>query len=70
MMVLANAKNRYPEMYQRCKKITRKYALSALKVPTSRQNKLRALAMWIDPNLVPLAMRIRAKHYKTPVISS
>lgn len=38
MCVLASVKKEYPEMYKKCLNITRKKALIALRVPTSKQN--------------------------------
>ena len=39
MCVLAGAKKEYPELYKKCLSITRKDALSAFHVPTSKQTK-------------------------------
>lgn len=53
MCVLAGVEEEYPEMYKKCLNVTRKDALSALHVPTSRQNKVRALVMMICPSFIP-----------------
>lgn len=45
MCVLVGAKKEYPEMYQRYLRVTNSDALSALQVPTSKQNKIRAVIM-------------------------
>ena len=63
MCVLAGVQKEYSDMYNRCLKVTRKDALSAFKVPTSRQNKIRAAVMFICPSLIPTAMRLRKLKY-------
>ena len=67
MCVLADVEKEYPEMYRKCLKVTRKDALSALYVPTSKQNKLRAVIMWICPEAIPIAMRVRKLKYHVNV---
>lgn len=67
MCVLARVEKEYPEMYRKCLKATRKDALSALHVPTSKQNKLRAVIMWICPVAIPIAMRVRKLKYHVNV---
>lgn len=67
MCVLAGVEKEYPEMYRKCLKETRKDALSALHVPTSKQNKLRAVIMWICPAAIPIAMRVRKLKYHVNV---
>lgn len=69
MIVLAGAQKQYPEMYKKLKTVVRRDAMIALYVPISRQNKIRAILMWIWPDSIPIAMRMRAKRYRTPVIS-
>ena len=66
MCVLAGVEREYPEMYKKCLKVTRKDALSALHVPTSKQNKLRAVIMWICPIAIPI-MRVRKLKYHVNV---
>lgn len=67
MCVLAGVQREYSEMYKKCLKVTRKDALSALHVPTSKQNKIRAVIMWICPAIVPIAMRVRKLKYHVNV---
>lgn len=67
MCVLAGVEEEYPEMYKKCLKVTRKDALSALHVPTSKQNKLRAIIMWICPIAIPIAMKVRKLKYHVNV---
>ena len=62
--ILAKAKNEYPDVYNKCLSVTRKEALVALNVPTSRQNKLRAIVMWLCPPLIPFLLKIREKKSK------
>lgn len=62
--ILAKAKNEYPDVYNKCLSVTRKDALVALNVPTSRQNKLRAIVMWLCPPLIPFLLKIREKKSK------
>lgn len=64
MCVLANAEKTYPELYQRCVKVTKEQALIAFRVPTSRQNKIRAVVMRVCPRMIPFAMQLRKKHYR------
>lgn len=42
MFVLADARKEYPDVYRKCLNVTRKNALIALNVPTTKQNKIRA----------------------------
>lgn len=63
-IVLGNAKKSYPEMYKMLKKYTKKYAFSALKVPTSSKNRLRAIIMKFWPSLIPKLLLLRRKKYK------
>ena len=67
MCVFAGGEKEYPEMYKKCLKVTQKDALSALHVPTSKQNKLRAVIMWICPAAIPIAMRFRKIKYHVNV---
>ena len=67
MCVLAGVEKEYPEMYRKCLEVTRKDALSALHVPTSKQNKLRAVIMWMCPVAIPFAMRVRKLKYHVNV---
>lgn len=67
MCVLAGVEEEYPEMYKKCLNVTRKDALSALHVPTSRQNKVRALVMMICPSFIPFLMKLRKLKYKVDV---
>lgn len=67
MCVLARAQKEYSQMYQRCLTMTRTGALSALFVPTSRQNKIRAIIMWICPPIIPLGMMGRKLIYQVNV---
>ena len=69
MIVLAGAQKQYPEMYRKLRTVVRHDAMTALEVPIAKQNKVRAILMWICPDSIPIAMRLRAKRYKTPVIS-
>lgn len=67
MCVLAKVENEYSEMYRKCLEVTKKDALSALRVPTSKQNKIRALVMWISPRIIPFALRMRKWKYHVNV---
>ena len=67
MCVLAKAERDYPEMYKKCLKATKQDALTALQVPTSMQNKIRAVAMWIYPRMIPLVMKARKFRYHVNV---
>lgn len=67
LCVLARAQKEYPEMYRKCRKITKRDALSSLRVPTSKQNKVRAVIMWLWPEMIPLAMKFRKMKYHVNV---
>lgn len=67
MCVLAGVKKEYPEMYKKCLNMTRNNALIALRVPTSKQNKMRAIIMWICPGVIPLTMKARKFRYHVNV---
>lgn len=67
MCVLVGVEKEYSEMYKKCLKVTQKDALSALHVPTSKQNKLRTVIMWICPAAIPIAMRFRKIKYHVNV---
>lgn len=67
MFVLADARKEYPDVYRKYLNITRKNALIALNVPTTKQNKIRAIVMWICPQIIPFAMKLREQRYKVAV---
>lgn len=67
IMVLASAQTKYPEMYKKCLHITRTKALRSLTVPTSLNQKLRALVMMVSPILIPKMMILRRKRYNAEV---
>lgn len=67
MCVLANVQREFPEMYRKCLEVTKHDSLIALKVPTSRQNKIRAIIMRICPTMIPFVMKIRERKYKVKV---
>ena len=67
MFVLAGAKKEYPDVYRRCLSVTRENALIALNVPTTKQNKIRAIVMWICPQIIPFTMKLREQRYKVAV---
>lgn len=64
MCILAKAQKEYPQMYRKCLKVTKKEALYALKVPTTKQNKVRAVLMWLCPVIIPNVMKMRKKIYR------
>lgn len=63
-IVLAHSETECKELYEKCKKITRKNALVALSVPIKTQDKIRAMVMWICPKAIPLMMKIRKRIYR------
>ena len=65
-LVLANAQKDYPEFYRKCLMVIHKFWI-ALKVPISKQNRLRAIVMGICPKIIPMAMRRRRKKYNAEV---
>ena len=66
-IMLANVKDEFPEFYQKCLKVTRKNALVALKVPTTRTNKIRAILMKICPAIIPLLLKLREKRHNVNI---
>lgn len=62
MFILAKTENQYPDIFEECKYVTRRDAFSALSVPTTRQNKIRACVMKVWPSLIPFAMKYRARN--------
>lgn len=67
MFILAGTKKDYQDIYCKCLYVTRKNALVALKVPTTKQNKIRAIVMWICPQVIPFIMKLRERRYKVAV---
>lgn len=67
MFVLAKAQKGHLDMYQKCLNVTKKQALIALKVPTTEQNKIRAVVMRICPMVIPLMMELRKRCYHVAV---
>ncbi|QNQ80528.1 glycosyltransferase family 2 protein [Lactobacillus sp. PV034] len=60
-MVLANAQQKYPDIFDRIMKVTKKQALIAWNVSTSKQNRLRATMMRVCPLFIPLLLKLRKK---------
>lgn len=58
-IILANAENKYKDIYNKCCDIARKDALVALSVPTSKKEKLRAILTWIYPRTIAILMKLR-----------
>ena len=67
LLVLANAKENYPEMYRNCRKVMIDYKFSCFYAPTSKMQRARAIVMWICPSLIPKAMIWRRKKYNVNV---
>lgn len=67
MCILAKAKEEYPALYERCFNMTKRDALSALWVPTSYKNKIRAVIMHFFPSIIPLVMKARKVSYNVTV---
>ena len=51
-MVLAKAKTEYPEMYQRCYRIVRKYSWNAIFAPVNKKERYRAIMCLIHPRIM------------------
>ncbi len=66
-IVLAGAEEKCPDLYKKCLRVVRNNALSALRVPTSKRNKIRALIMMIFPRIIPWAMKQRRIKYDAEV---
>ena len=62
-MVLARAKYKYPQIFKERKIIIKKWAYVAWKVPTSKQNRIRATIMMFCPNVIPFLMKVRDRRY-------
>lgn len=63
LLVLSNSEKNYPDLYCKCKKVLRKYAFSCFHTRTSNFQRIRAIVMFINPKLIPLAMKIRQRKY-------
>lgn len=66
-MVLAKVKNEYPEFYRKCLNVTKQRTLVALKVPTTRSNKIRAILMRVCPAIIPFMLKIREKRHNVNI---
>lgn len=62
-MVLAKAKYKYQKIFKERKIIIKKLAYIAWKVPTSKQNRIRATIMMFCPNIMPFLMKVRDRKY-------
>lgn len=63
-IVLAKAETKCKALHDRCKHFIRTKGLIALSVPIKFQDKLRAIVMIIDPQAIPMMMKIRKKVYR------
>lgn len=67
LLVLSNSVNKYPDLYYQCKKVLKKYAFSCFYTKVSYAQKIRAIVMFVNPRLIPLAMQIRQKKHGVDV---
>lgn len=67
LMVLASAKGKYPEMYNKCLHVTRTNAVYSLIVPTSARERIRAMIMMICPGVMPQLMLLRRLKYHVDI---
>lgn len=58
-MVLANAKNDYPEMYQKCFRKVRSYSFKAIFAPVNKKERFRAFVQTIHPRLLGCLLEFR-----------
>ena len=58
-MVLANAKNDYPEMYQKCFRKVRSYSFKAFFAPVNKKERFRAFVQTIHPRLLGYLLEFR-----------
>lgn len=58
-MVLAKAKSTYPNMYERCCQIVKKYSWQALLAPVNRKERYRAAMCLIHPGFMALQLELR-----------
>lgn len=61
LIVLSSSESDYPKLYRKCLQIVRKRAYYAFLVPSSFNNRLRALIMMFFPRLIPKIMILRRK---------
>ena len=66
-VALSEEKNNHKEFYNETRKIVKRDAKIALKVPISKKDKLRAMVMMINPNIIPMAMKIRLKMFRNKI---
>ena len=67
MFKLAKAEKEFPDIFRKCKKVTRRDALSAFLVPTNRKNRIRAVIMRFYPSIVPEVMKLRKEKFDVKV---
>lgn len=60
---LASAAKEYEDIYRTCYKVARKDALTALFVPTSNKERLRALLTWVYPRTIAILIKLRKRRY-------
>lgn len=63
-MHMASADKQYPDMYKKCRKISRSKAYYAFFVKISLREKIRAIIMMVYPKLMPMLYRWRSKKHK------
>lgn len=68
-MVLAHAQKDNFEKYKEYKKYVVKHANTSKIVPISRKDRIRALIMGINPNLIPILLKIRRIMYNVKIES-
>ena len=62
-MILASAENENPEMYKKCMKVARKYALYSFKVKISLRERIRGIIILINPRIIAYLMKKRNEKY-------
>lgn len=58
-MILAKAKNDYPDMFQRCFDIVRKYSWNAIFAPVNKKERYRAIICLIHPRIMAWQLEMR-----------
>lgn len=58
-MVLAKSKREFPEMYQRCYRIIRKYSWNAIFAPVNKKERYRAIMCLIHPRIMAWQLELR-----------
>lgn len=64
MIVLSKSTKKCSKLYKRCKRVVKKDGITALKVPISKKDLVRAIVMMCIPSLIPFLLNLRRIRYR------